>query len=304
MRRGFVVAPSEDARILTPETCAELVCGECEFETDDAWSTPSRPLQPVGIGMAALVLAMLWTGAAPAEPAFPIEEFAQLAQRCAPDVSPQTLAALAETESSFARLAIHDNTTGTTLAPVTDDEAIGAASRAIAAGHSLDLGLMQINSANLGRLGLTVEEAFEACRSIAAGAHVLRDAYAGGESHAEQQRALRVALSRYNTGDAQRGFANGYVGQVEAEARRLAVPALDIGASAGPAMPAPVKQRDAVQQRGSAPSWEVWPSDPSASAEDGGAPSSPPARGEATILADGGDAVTVNLTTPEAENTK
>lgn len=238
---------------------------------------------------------------AAAEPALPLDQFVGLARRCAPDASPQTLAALAGMESGFARLAIHDNATGIAIVAASDAEATSRAELAIAAGHSLDLGLMQINSANLGRLGLTVEEAFEACRSIAAGAHVLRDAYAGGESHDEQQRALRVALSRYNTGDAQRGFANGYVSQVEAEARRLAVPALDVGDEPAPT---PVKQPDAVQQRGAAPSWEVWPSDQSSSAEDGGAPSSPPAGGEAAIPTDGGAAVTVNLTTPEAENTK
>jgi type IV secretion system protein VirB1 len=31
----------------------------------------------------------------------------------------------------------------------------------------------------------------------------------------DQQAALRIALSRYNTGDAERGFRNGYVGRVE-----------------------------------------------------------------------------------------
>jgi len=253
------------------------------------------------LGGAMLLAGALFGLHAAAEPALQLDQFVDLARRCAPDVSPQTLAALAGMESGFARLAIHDNASGIAIVAASDAEATSRAEIAIAAGHSLDLGLMQINSANLGGLGLTVEDAFDACRSIAAGAKVLRDAYAGGESYEEQQRALRVALSRYNTGDAQRGFANGYIRQVEAEARRLAVPALDVG---GAPDPAPVKQPDAVQQRDAAPSWEVWPSEQNASAEDGGAPSPPPAGGEAAIPTDGGAAVTVDLTTPEAENTK
>jgi hypothetical protein len=70
---------------------------------------------------------------------------------------------------------------------------------------------MQINSANLARLGLTLESAFDPCKSVAAGAAVLAGGYAGGATHEGQQSALRVAISKYNTGDAQRGLANGYV---------------------------------------------------------------------------------------------
>ena len=58
--------------------------------------------------------------------------------------------------------------------------------------HSVDLGLMQVNSANLAALGLSIADAFDACRSVEAGGRVLSEAY---------QRALRGALSVYNTGD-------------------------------------------------------------------------------------------------------
>jgi type IV secretion system protein VirB1 len=162
-----------------------------------------------------------------------ISAFERLAQRCAPSVAPSTLAAIARTESGFDPLSLHDNTLGVSAAPSTVAEATSIAKRWMAAGHSIDLGLMQINSANLDTLGLTPEAAFDACRSLGAGAMILADDYAGGVTHASQQAALRVAFSRYNTGDPLRGFTNGYVGRVEAAARQV-VPGIDPNADVSP----------------------------------------------------------------------
>ena len=52
----------------------------------------------------------------------------------------------------------------------TPQEAAARAAALLAQGRSIDLGLMQINSGQLARHGLTVETAFDACRSMAAGA--------------------------------------------------------------------------------------------------------------------------------------
>jgi type IV secretion system protein VirB1 len=143
---------------------------------------------------------------------------------------------VARTESGFQPLAINDNTTGTRGVPATSDIAIQIATKLIEGGHSVDVGIMQINSSNFVRLGLTLEAAFDPCRSIAAAAVILAGDYAGGETHQQQQSALRVALSKYNTGDAQRGFANGYVQQVELAARRV-VPAPSDPAGGGTGRP-------------------------------------------------------------------
>jgi type IV secretion system protein VirB1 len=70
---------------------------------------------------------------------------------------------------------------------------------------------MQINSANLPALGMTVTDALDPCSSLAGGAAVLRAAYGGGSTQAEQQAALLMALSRYNTGTPFEGIMNGYV---------------------------------------------------------------------------------------------
>ena len=130
-----------------------------------------------------------------------------LAAQCAPGVAPDTVAAIAQAESGLDPLAIHDNTVQRTFQPADLPEAIALATDLIVAQHhSVDLGLMQVNSANFATLGLSITNAFDACHSIEAGGHVLSSAY---------QRALRGALSAYNTGDPQRGVSNGYVSRVE-----------------------------------------------------------------------------------------
>lgn len=133
--------------------------------------------------------------------------FAQLSASCAPGDAVQTLASVAKTESSFDTLALNDNTSGSVFHPDNEDAARRLARTLIGErGHSVDLGLMQINSTNLPKVGLSIDEAFDACHSIAAGARILKDGY---------HQALLQAFSRYNTGDAVRGFANGYVRRVE-----------------------------------------------------------------------------------------
>lgn len=167
-----------------------------------------------------------------------------LADRCAPNVAPQTLAAVAYAESRFNPLAIGVNSGPRPVrAPRTRDEAVRTTRRLLAQGANVDLGLGQINSANLLWLNLSVEDAFDPCRNLAAAGTVLRSGYrwSGG---GDRQAALRVALSRYNTGHPERGFRNGYVARVERAAAALGVlpPAPDLPSATGndgpPAEPA------------------------------------------------------------------
>ena len=188
-------------------------------------SCASSPAFLPKISLALLLVAS--SGQRPAEgQTLGLHDFVRLAQRCAASVAPTTLAAVAGAESGFNPLSMHDNTLAASGSPSTAAEAVGLASSLTAAGHSVDLGLMQINSANLGALGLTLGAAFDPCQSLAAGAVILTADYAGGATHGEQQVALRAAFSRYNTGNPLRGFVNGYVSRVEAAARQV-VPAID-----------------------------------------------------------------------------
>lgn len=144
-----------------------------------------------------------------------------LAQACAPQSAPETLAAVAWTESRFDPLAIGVNR-GPRPARRARDAADAAriARGLLERGANLDLGLAQINSDNLEWLGLNPEAAFDPCRNLAAADRVLRAGYRPKQDETPQQ-SLRVALSRYNTGHPERGFRNGYVARVEAAAGTL-----------------------------------------------------------------------------------
>ncbi|MDE3116490.1 MAG: transglycosylase SLT domain-containing protein, partial [Pseudomonadota bacterium] len=124
------------------------------------------------------------------------------------------LRGIARTESRFEPLALQNNTRGLAHTPPSLAAAVAQAQRWLAAGDSIDLGLMQINAANLPALGLTLTTALDPCRSLSGAAAILEAAYARGANVAEQQAALLIALSRYNTGRPLDGLINGYVGKV------------------------------------------------------------------------------------------
>lgn len=163
---------------------------------------------------------------------------AGLAARYAPTVDVGTLLAFAWFESKFRPLAIHDNTAMRSEFPPVRAEAVARATALLAQNHSLDLGLCQVNSANLGRTGLTVMSAFDPGESMRAGAQVLTAAYQqclhGNKrpTQREQQAALRCAASMYNTGDEQTGILNGYQSGVWRAAAQV-VPAIQF-AGVGP----------------------------------------------------------------------
>jgi len=106
------------------------------------------------------------------------------------------------------------NVNGATLSRQPRDAADAAtlARQYIEAGYTVDLGLMQVNSANLPKLGYTVEDMFDTCKNLRAGSTVLTDFYTLARArYPDEQSALQAALSAYNTGSFTRGFSNGYV---------------------------------------------------------------------------------------------
>ncbi len=132
---------------------------------------------------------------------------------CASEVAPETLQAIIRVESGGNPLALNVNRLRGRPAPAaTIPQAAATARSYIALGYSVDLGLMQVNSRNLARLGLTVEQVLDPCTNIRAGAAILTPSYkAAARIHGEGQTALLAALSAYNTGTFTRGFSNGYV---------------------------------------------------------------------------------------------
>jgi type IV secretion system protein VirB1 len=136
---------------------------------------------------------------------------------CAPNVAPVTIQEIIRVESAGNPLAININTrNGVKLRPTikitTPQHAIAVTYAAMALGHTVDMGYMQVNSANLVKLGYTVEDMFDPCKNITAGARILESAYMQVlPRHTNEQAALQAALSIYNTGNRMGGFNNGYV---------------------------------------------------------------------------------------------
>jgi type IV secretion system protein VirB1 len=132
---------------------------------------------------------------------------------CALNVAPVTLEAVIGVESGGNPLALNVNgMAGPQPRAGTPDEAATLARQYIAAGYSVDIGLMQINSRNLPALGATVEQVLDPCANIRSGATILTADYVqASQRFAPGQPALQAALSAYNTGNFSRGFENGYV---------------------------------------------------------------------------------------------
>ena len=190
--------------------------------------------------------------------------FALIASKCAPEVHIETLTAVAQAESSLNTLAIRDNTERRGYFPKGEAEAIEIASRLVLVEHhSVDMGLMQISSAHLVPFQMTIADAFDACKNIGAGARVLVNAYQHSAAGEDEQVALDKALSRYNTGNPERGVANGYVRRVKVAARQL-VPAIRPGPEEpqAPGEEHVPKQVVAVAGRSETdenpPSWDVF----------------------------------------------
>jgi type IV secretion system protein VirB1 len=134
---------------------------------------------------------------------------------CAINVAPTTMDAIVRVESGGNLLAIHVNhLQGRQPTAATVPEAASIIRHYMAAGYTVDIGYSQLNSANLLRLNYSVEDALDRCKNIAGGGAILSGFYGKAvQQFGEGQRALMAALSAYNTGDLQRGFANGYVGK-------------------------------------------------------------------------------------------
>jgi type IV secretion system protein VirB1 len=82
---------------------------------------------------------------------------------------------------------------------------------------SVDLGLMQVSTAEAHRRGLPAESLLDLCFNLRAGWQILDSAYQlETKTYGPGQEALQHAISRYNTGDTQRGIDNGYLARIMA----------------------------------------------------------------------------------------
>ncbi len=153
--------------------------------------------------------------------------FVALAAACAPNIHPQTLHSVIRHESGYNVFAIGINKAERLKSqPKSRTEAIAVANRLMSENVNFDAGLAQINIKNLDWLSMSVDDLFDPCENLKASSLVLSACYKrASQQYGEGQQALRAALSCYNTGNFARGFANGYVRKVVAQAQTY-VPAI------------------------------------------------------------------------------
>jgi len=140
----------------------------------------------------------------------------QLVVQCAPNVAPMTMLAIVRVESHGNPLALSVNGKHHLVRqPSSKNEAISWAKWLINNGYSFDIGLTQVNSRQIQRLGVSPEAMFEPCENLAAGAQILTEYYARAiRKYGTGQTALRAAISAYNSGNQTSGITNGYVNRV------------------------------------------------------------------------------------------
>lgn len=183
----------------------------------------------------------------------------QLVVDCAPQVAPVTMMAIVRVESGGNPLAMNVNGKHRLVRqPQSRKQAIAWSEWLISRGYSVDMGLAQVNSANLRRLNVSPAELFDPCANLAAGASILSANYAdAARRFGSEQAALQAALSAYNTGNHRKGFRNGYVAKVTAAAhgrRPVLTPALQ----AAPASPPRIARVKALRERGNSTAPRVY----------------------------------------------
>lgn len=140
---------------------------------------------------------------------------AALMTACAPQVPTPISYAIVNTESNFNPYAIGVNKgKGLVRQPRSYQEAVQTAYCLRSEGKNFDVGLAQINITNFGWLGLSIEKAFNPCENLKAMQKVYLNCLSRFANSGGQGTPMQRAFSCYNTGNASRGFRNGYVAKV------------------------------------------------------------------------------------------
>ena len=195
-----------------------------------------------------------------------LSAFLALAAQCTPTtpdgrlvVAPETLAAVAWTESRLGALRVGINEPGA-RAPAFGSLAEATAWVTANAHRSLDVGIAQINSAagHMQRRGLPVAAALDPCVGIRVGSEVLAGCYRTAPA-VEEQRRIRLAAGCYNTG--KHNEAAPYVQRVQASAE-VVVPAIRLrGDAPTPSAPAVIPAQPIAPialPSLCAPAWDLW----------------------------------------------
>ncbi|WP_206951725.1 lytic transglycosylase domain-containing protein [Trinickia acidisoli] len=146
-------------------------------------------------------------------------DFLALATRCAPHVDAHTLAALVSVESGYNPYAIGVVGAHLVRQPVSLEEALATVDNLTRLGYNFSLGLGQVNRYNLTRFGETTTSIFDPCANLRVAGSILTECFARAvRIEADEQYALRKALSCYYSGNFSTGFTAGYVERVVSHA--------------------------------------------------------------------------------------
>ena len=141
------------------------------------------------------------------------EDTSSLIERCSLFGSADAMRAIVKVESGGNPLAINING-GAKLVhqPKDKAQAIFWSEQLIKQGYSIDMGIAQVNSKTMQRIGLKPAALFDTCSNLKAASTILYQNYQAAGANGHQ--ALFKAISAYNTGNHRAGFTNGYVAKV------------------------------------------------------------------------------------------
>ena len=163
-------------------------------------------------------------------------DLSALRQSCVPQAPMTTLAAIVHTESGANPYALAidfpqallrqwklpPGTLSLARQPHNHEEALDWIAYLERFGVSVDIGLMQVSTAEARRRGVNRWTLVDPCTNLKVGWSILEDFYQiEARRYGPGQTALAHSISRYNTGDTQRGISNGYLGRVLAALRSL-----------------------------------------------------------------------------------
>lgn len=164
------------------------------------------------------------------------EDLGQLRDRCAPTASLVTLSAIVSAESSGNLIALQLDFPNRLLRqwqlprgtlrlmrqPSDAKEALEWIGYLNTWHVSVDVGLMQVSTDEAARKYIPAAALLDPCTNIRTGWAILSDDYQLEErTSGPGQAALQHAISRYNSGDPNRGIDNGYLARVMAALNRL-----------------------------------------------------------------------------------
>lgn len=163
---------------------------------------------------------------------------AALLRNCAPAVSADTMRAIVLVESHGYSYAINDNAIhvaycvpSSQVFPCNREQASKIAYRAIAHGHSIDVGIAQVNLANLQGYHVSLASMLEPCSNLRIGSAILTNAYRTSSARfADQRQALWHAIMAYNSGSLYSGepYARLVVAAALSSKNTPAVPSIGI----------------------------------------------------------------------------